>query len=156
MKTLAKVGLGCAGIIVFFITGVIVFGLIVYFNSNNWTAKSPERICKKVGFKLPPYTIIEEEDNMERDSSSWSWYYWKIKLKKPLSEKDIHQLENLAKNDPIWNGTRYDIFGYKNYKDSWEEGYDMDRDTFLSPKIYIEIYPMGNITIKYMWQDSFF
>lgn len=109
-----------------------------------------------MGFKLLPYSILEEEDNMDRSSSSWSWFNWRIKLKKPLSEKDILQLENLVKEDPNWRGSRYDIFEYRNYKEYWEEGYNMDYDSCLSPQVHIVIYSDNDVSIKYFWYDSFF
>lgn len=151
MKLLAKIGFGCAGIILSFIIAVIIFGLVIYFKSDNWTARSPERICKEAGFKLPSYTVIDEEDNMERGSSSWSWYYWRVKLKKPLSEKDIQQLEKLVKKDPNWNGSRHEAyFKYQNYsEDPWE-------DHFLSPQISISINSYDDISMRITWYDSFF
>ena len=156
MKPVAKFGLGCGGIILFFFTGIIIYGLIIYFNSSNWIAKSPERICKSVDLKLPPYEIIEEENNMNRDASSWSWYQWTVKTKKTLSENEIQKLEMLVKTDPNWKGSRYDSFEYKNYKNFGEPGYDMDYDTFISPQILINVSSTGYITISYTWQDYFF
>lgn len=155
MKLRSKLILGCTGTILFFIVAFVIFGLVFYFNSENWIAKSPKRICKEAGFKLPSYIILEEEDNMERGSSSWSWYYWRIKLKKPLSEKDIQKLENLVEKDPNWKGSPHDIFEYKNYKDYWEPGYNSEIDTFISPQIHIVIYSTDEISIKYYWNDFF-
>lgn len=156
MKSSVKSLIGCGGVIIFFVAGIIIYSLIVYFNSDNWIARSPGRICKEVGFKLPPYTILDEENNLGRDSSSWSWYYWRIRLKKPLSEKDIHRLENLVKEDPNWDGSRYDIFEYRNYKEYGEKGYDRDYNTFLSPQVNIVIRSYTEVSIKYTWYDSFF
>lgn len=156
MKLFANFRLGCGGIILLIIAAIIVAGMIVYFNTDNWIARSPNRICKEVGLKLPSYTVLEEGNNMDRDASSWSWYSWRIKLKKPLSEKDIHKLERLVKEDPNWQGSRYGGFIYKNYKEYGEEGYLVEYDTFISPQIYIIIYPDNEISIKYTWDDFFF
>ena len=156
MKLTGKLALGCGAVILFFITAIIIFGMIIYFKSDNWTAKSPERICKEVGFKLPSYTVVEKENNMDRGSSAWSWYSWRIKLKKPLSEKDIHQLEKLVKEDTNWKGSRNDFFEYKNYNDYWDGGYDVEIDSSISPQIYIAINSSTDISIKYTWYDAFF
>lgn len=156
MKTLAKIGLGCGAVFLFFIVAIIICWLIYYFNSGNWIARSPERICKEMGFKLPAYKVLEEEDNMDRDSSSWAWYYWRVKLKKPLSKKDIHKLEKLVEKDPNWHRFENNIFEYRNYKESWEADYDIESNSMLSPQVYIKIDSDNEVSINYMWYDTFF
>lgn len=152
MKTLSKFGLGCCAVLLFFIVAIITCGVIFYFNSDNWIARSPARICKEAGFKLPAYKTLEKDDNMGRDSSSWSWYYWRIKLKKPLSKKDIRRLKKLVKDDPNWYEIGNNIFEYS--KDYVEAGYGMDN--FSSPQIHIFIDSNKEVSIKYIWYDAFF
>ena len=64
--------------------------------------KNPSLIADKANFELPDYTVISQSDNMNREASAWSSYVWKLKLKNPLSEKEIIQLNNLVEKDKNW------------------------------------------------------
>ena len=64
--------------------------------------KNPSVIADEANFELPDYTVISQSDNMNREASAWSSYVWKLKLKNPLSEKEIKQLNNLVEKDQNW------------------------------------------------------
>ena len=74
--------------------GVIaVLGLSMYLLLFANQATTPDSIARKVGLRLPAYEITKAEDNMDRTASAWSYYYYEIQFKKPLSEKFIRKVE---------------------------------------------------------------
>lgn len=84
-----------------FIIGYFAF-LFVSNSYHESIAQSPSRIAKVAHYKLPKYTIIEYDDNLDRTSSSWNNYTYLIKFKEPLSQKEINKLDNLVSEYPEW------------------------------------------------------
>ena len=134
------------GYYILYILGALILGggFFLYTKTDNWTAKSPRRIIKEAGYSLPAYRVIETGNNMDRGSSSFSWYYWKIKTKKPLSKKEIKKLKKLAAKDPNWHNEG-DSF---NYVTGGHGGSDKS--------IKISIEKNGEISMRYEWRDFFF
>lgn len=67
---------------------ILLMMLIVLSScGNNRIAQNPSLIASEAGFNLPDYSIISQDNNMDRGASAWSEYSWKLKLNEPLSEK---------------------------------------------------------------------
>ena len=93
------------------ITAIAALGLYFLLFANQ--ASTPDSIARKVGVKLPAYEITKEEDNMDRTASAWSYYYYEIKFKEPLSERFLEKVENKSTRE----GEKYTVSGES--PDSW-------------------------------------
>ena len=102
-------------------------------------AYSPDSIARKVGLKLPAYEITKIEDNMDRTASAWSYYYYEIVFKKPLSETFLRKVEK--QKNCIREGNTY--FVSDESTDNW------------SGKVYI-YYTEDKATLEYEFWDSLF
>ena len=132
---------GCGSITI--ITLVLVIGFIYYLNKDYDIAKNPTKIASEAGFSLPPYDVISQEDNMDRGTSAWSSYHWELKLKEPLSNNQVKELDNLVKKDELW---KYDqeTRAYIYYRDGWDSE---------SPSIHIVVHINGKVNMSYDWYD---
>ena len=108
-KETSKNDKGCfiKGCITLSIVGIILFfggkmALTYIFEHDRNIASDPSKIASVAHFKLPDYEVIEQNDNMDRGTSAWSSYYWKVKFKDPLNEKSIKKLDKLAKKYSNW------------------------------------------------------
>ena len=79
---------------IFGITAIAALGLYFLLFANRST--TPDSIARRVDLKLPAYEITKEEDNMDRTSSAWSYYYYEIKFKEPLSEHFIEKFDKFS------------------------------------------------------------
>lgn len=122
----------------------IFVGLMLWFSIDGWTAESPSRIAKEAGFKLPAYEIVEQYDNMDRTASAWSEYDYKVKLKEPLSDKQIKKLDKLVEKDFRWTAKTENgiITGYE-----YEEFTD---DKYIVLRIYLN---ENIVTLSFSYRD---
>ena len=65
-------------------------------------ANDPKKIADAAGFDLPAYTVMSQDDNMERGASAWTDFTWRLKLNEPLSKEDIDKLNKLVDEEPEW------------------------------------------------------
>ena len=76
-----------------FLWGLVIVVLFTLYRciaySDSAIAENPKKIANEAGWALPDYDVVEQYDNMDRGASAWSQYTWIVKLKEPLSEKDI-------------------------------------------------------------------
>ena len=115
----------------------LILGLYFFIFGNQ--ATTPDQIARKVGLRLPAYQITNTDDNMDRTVSAWSYYYYEIQFKEPLSEDYLQKVEKLK------NCTR-DGDTYKFEKESPDEwaGRTM-------------LYPVENrATLEYTFRDVLF
>ncbi len=115
----------------------LILGLYFFIFGNQ--ATTPDQIARKVGLRLPAYQITNTDDNMDRTVSAWSYYYYEIQFKEPLSEDYLQKVEKLK------NCTR-DGDTYKLEKESTDEwaGRTM-------------LYPVENrATLEYTFRDVLF
>lgn len=131
-KTLTKILIATLGVI-------SALGLSMYLLLFANQATKPDSIARKVGLRLPAYEITKAEDNMDRTASAWSYYYYEIRFKKPLSEKYLRKV--------------------KEHKNCIREGEtlivsDESPDSWAGK---VHIYPKENrATLEYEFWDSLF
>ncbi|MBQ9312656.1 MAG: hypothetical protein IJ213_06375 [Bacteroidales bacterium] len=139
LKTKTRILCGCGSVVSLVI--LVLCGSIFYMTRDGRIAKDPEKIADEAGFDLPAYTIVSKFDNMERHTSAWSNYTWKLQLKKPLSEKDIKNLKKLVEKNAKWtynpDNHTYDYHSEEN-------------ERYLS--ITIDAVE-GKVTMDYEWLD---
>lgn len=116
---------------------------IYYIMRDSMIAENPKKIASEAGFSLPSYDVVSQEDNMDRSASAWSSYQWELKLKEPLSNDQIEELDKLVKKDELW---KYDQEA-KAYIYNRE---DLDSD---SPSIHIVVHKNGEVYMSYDWYD---
>ena len=97
------------------ITAIAVLGLYFLLLANR--ASTPDSIARRVGLKLPAYEITKEEDNMDRTASAWSYYYYEIKFKEPLSERFFENVEKIGTRINTREGDKYIVSAES--PDSW-------------------------------------
>ncbi len=94
---------GCGTVAALFLVLVLLVALSIYgMTMDGRIAKDPERIAAEADFDLPDYVIVRQSDNMDRGSSAWSQYTWKLRLKEPLSDNDLEKLQRLVKKNSYW------------------------------------------------------
>lgn len=107
-------------------------------------AKDPKQIANEAGFDLPSYTVISQDDNIERGASAWTDYTWRLKLNEPLSKKDIDKLKKLVDKDSNWS--------YNAESHTYE--YNFDEEGERSSYIIISV-DEGTVILDYSWWDFF-
>lgn len=118
--------------------------IIVSACGDHRTAKNPAAIADEAGFSLPEYSVVSQDDNMDREASAWSEYDYEIKLNNPLSSKQIKELNNLVAKDSHWT--------YDSAKRIYTYFYSDEE----SKNIRIDIYVYSNtVKMAYAWYDIF-
>ncbi len=126
------------------IVTALFFGLYLLLGGyDNIIASSPRFIALRAGLWLPSYTIVEQEDNLDRSSSAWSACDWTVKLNNQMNTDDIDDLKAKMDSDKGWT---YDkSHNAYQYRDDSEEQY-----------VIITFYPdTGIVQLGYMWYDFF-
>lgn len=105
-KTKKWIAWGCGSIIALFLLFVLfIVCVMASLTRDNRIATDPEAIADEADFDLPAYVVISQDDNMDRGASAWSSYVWELKLKSPLAEDELQELNELVAETPHW---RYD------------------------------------------------
>ena len=126
--------------------GLVVAALFILYRcvaySDMAIAESPKKIANEAGFKLPDYDVVEQYDNMDRGASAWSNYTWIVKLKEPLSDKDIKRLNRLVEKERQW------IYDKKTHT------YQYNQNPEDGPCITIIVdVDKTQVRLEYMWWD---
>lgn len=103
-KTKKRILWGCGSVVsLILLIIVVICGIFFYMTRDNRIATDPEKIADEADFDLPAYTVISQDDNMDRPASAWSAYEWVLLLNEPLAEKDIKKLNKLVGKDTHWS-----------------------------------------------------
>ena len=93
--------IGCCGIAM--IVGTLMIYLFFWFlGGDSIIAEHPRWMVSKLEWNPPSYVVIAQDDNMERTVSAWSNYTYRLKRMRPLSAKNIAELDRLVKKDKRW------------------------------------------------------
>lgn len=69
---------------------------------NERIASHPDRILSEVGIKLPDYVVVDETDNTNGETGTWSKRSYALQLEEPFTEKYLEKLDRLVAEDPHW------------------------------------------------------
>ena len=148
MKTKARHGclIGC-GLLVALTFLIIVVGIVVIFYPSvrsERIAKNPEKIVHEAGWTLPSYSVVSQDDNMDRGASAWSSYWYQLQLDEPLSDKDKAKLDKLVAKDSCWQYSP-DTKEYHYYLSEEERGISIKLNEADK-----------SVIMEYEWYDAFF
>ena len=141
-KTKKRLLWGCGSIVsIVVILILLLFGAILYFSQDDSIAQNPKKIADEAGFDLPAYTVIYQNDNMDRAASAWSSYEWKLKVNEPLEKTVIDQLNKLVNEDSNWS--------YSPESHTYEYSIE-EEDRYFSITINVD---ESEVHMDYNWYD---
>ena len=80
-----------------------------FLGGDSIIAEHPRWMVSKSEWNPPSYVVIAQDDNMERTVSAWSNYTYRLKRMRPLSAKNIAELDRLVKKDKRWRKENWRI-----------------------------------------------
>lgn len=126
------------------IVGFVLLVAIVFFSGGD--SLSPEGIASNAGLELPSYECVESGPIPEKVGSAVSNMGYVIKLKEPVPDDFVSQIERLARRDFRWKRMDSGLFVYS----------DDNSDVLVTePVTEITVnLESGVISLSYTWPDE--